>query len=63
MCSSPGSRTRIPQMPGQTTLDFAVGVSVFRIVVAFVLAFVPTMLQPFDGSSQGETALTDRLAE
>jgi quinol-cytochrome oxidoreductase complex cytochrome b subunit len=50
-------------MPGQTTLDFAVGVSVFRIVVAFVLAFVPTMLQPFDGSSQGETALTDRLAE
>jgi hypothetical protein len=50
-------------MRGQTTLDFAVGVSVFLIVVAFVLAFVPTMLQPFDGSSQEETALADRLAE
>jgi len=26
---------------GQTVLDFAIGVSVFLIVVAFVLAFVP----------------------
>ena len=32
---------------GQTTLDFAIGVSVFLIVVAFVLAFVPGMVQPF----------------
>lgn len=50
-------------MRGQTTLDFAVGVSIFLIVVAFVVAFVPTMLEPFDGSAQEETAVADRLAD
>jgi hypothetical protein len=48
---------------GQTTLDFAIGVSVFLIVVAFVLAFVPGMVQPFQASTQQETAAADRLAE
>lgn len=50
-------------MRGQTTLDFAIGVSVFLIVVTFVLAFVPGMLQPFQASTQQETAAADRLAE
>lgn len=31
---------------GQTTQDFAVGVSVFLLTVAFVLAYVPTVLTP-----------------
>lgn len=48
---------------GQTTLDFAIGVSIFVVVVAFVLAFVPGMLQPFEASTQQETAAADRLAE
>jgi len=50
-------------MRGQTTLDFAVGVSVFLVVVAFVLTFVPGMLQPFESSVQQETATADRVAE
>jgi hypothetical protein len=50
-------------MRGQTTLDFAVGVSVFLVVVAFVLTFVPGMLQPFESSVQQETARADSLAE
>lgn len=49
-------------MRGQTTLDFAVGVSIFLVVVAFVVAFVPTMLDPFEGGAQEETAAADRLA-
>jgi len=48
---------------GQTVLDFAVGVSVFLIVVAFVLTFVPGMVQPFQESTQQETAASDRLAD
>ena len=50
-------------MRGQTTLDFAVGVSIFLVVVAFVVAFVPTMLEPFEQSAQEETAVADRLAD
>ncbi|MFC7226275.1 hypothetical protein N0B31_02585 [Salinirubellus salinus] len=50
-------------MRGQTTLDFAVGVSIFLVVVAFVVGFVPTMLEPFDGGTQEETAASDRLAD
>lgn len=48
---------------GQTTLDFAVGMSVFLLVVAFVLAFVPGMLQPFESGTQQETAAADRVAD
>lgn len=49
-------------MRAQTPLDFAIGVSVFLVVVTFVLAFVPGMLQPFEGSTQQETAASDRIA-
>lgn len=48
---------------GQTVLDFAVGVSVFLLVVAFVLTFIPGMVQPFQESTQQETAASDRLAD
>lgn len=50
-------------MRAQTTLDFAIGASVFLVVTAFVLAFVPGMVQPFQASTQQETAAADRLAE
>ncbi|WP_255196618.1 DUF7287 family protein [Halorarius litoreus] len=50
-------------MRAQTTLDFAIGTSIFIIVVAFVLAFVPGMLQPFEASTQQETAAADRIAD
>ena len=48
---------------GQTTLDFAVGVSIFLFSIVFVFAFVPGTLQPFTQSAQDETAGTDRVAD
>jgi hypothetical protein len=47
---------------GQTTIDFAVGVGLFLLVVAFVVAFVPTMLEPFRGGAGAETVAADRVA-
>lgn len=48
---------------GQTTLDFAIGISVFLITVAFVLAFIPGMLQPFTGGLEEETVAVNRVAD
>ncbi|MDQ2051373.1 hypothetical protein RBH26_12895 [Natronolimnohabitans sp. A-GB9] len=49
---------------GQTTQDFAVGIGVFILAVAFVFSFLPTILTPFDSSvSGGETAQADRIAD
>lgn len=47
---------------GQTTLDFAIGVSVFLSVMLFVFAFVPGILQPFNLSGEADTALSERVA-
>jgi len=38
----------------QTTIDFAIGISVFLIVVAFVVAFVPTVFTPFEDVDRPE---------
>jgi hypothetical protein len=46
----------------QTTIDFAIGAGVFLVTVAFVVAFVPTMLQPFDTGSQDHAVTADRIA-
>ena len=46
----------------QTTMDFAIGAGVFLVTVAFVVAFIPTMLQPFDGNTQDNTVAADRIA-
>ncbi|MXV63994.1 hypothetical protein GS429_18385 [Natronorubrum sp. JWXQ-INN-674] len=49
---------------GQTTQDFAVGIGVFILAVAFVFSFLPTILTPFDSTvSGGETAQADRIAD
>lgn len=49
-------------MRGQTTLDFAVGVSLFLVTVAFVFSFTPTLVAPFT-ADDGALALTaDRSA-
>jgi len=48
---------------GQTSLDFAAGMSAFLLVVAFSLSFIPGMLQPFTASGQEETAVADRVAD
>lgn len=47
---------------GQTSLDFAIGVTIFLSVVVFVFAFVPGILQPFDLSGEQNVALSDRVA-
>lgn len=46
----------------QTTLDFAIGMSVFLLTVAFAFTFVPSMTAPFVDGSQPDTATADRVA-
>ncbi|APX95446.1 DUF7287 family protein [Natronorubrum daqingense] len=66
-----GSRTRRQrtvsislQNRGQTTQDFAIGIGVFILAIAFVFSFLPTILTPFDSSaSGGQTAQADRIAD
>lgn len=49
---------------GQTTQDFAVGIGVFILAVAFVFSFLPSILTPFDSSvTGGQTAQADRIAD
>ncbi len=50
-------------MRGQTTLDFATGISVFLLAVLFVFAFVPGVLTPFTASAQEETVTANRVAD
>ncbi|MFA9415493.1 hypothetical protein [Natrinema sp. HArc-T2] len=48
---------------GQTTQDFAVGIGIFLLAIAFVFSFLPTIMMPFDSSISGaETAQADRIA-
>lgn len=55
-------RTNATEGRGQTTLDFAFGVSVFLLAAIFVLTFVPGMLEPFEESTQEEISAADRIA-
>jgi hypothetical protein len=48
---------------GQTTVDFAVGMGVFLLAVAFVFAFVPTTFVPFSGDDGRQMVLADRTAD
>lgn len=47
----------------QTTLDFAIGMSIFLLTLTFVLVFVPGMLAPFSGGAQAETPAVNRVAD
>ena len=47
---------------GQTTLDFAVGMSVFLLTVVFVIAYAPTMFDPFAGGSGAKLVVADHAA-
>lgn len=48
---------------GQTTQDFAVGIGIFLLAMAFVFSYVPTLLTPFSaGEGTAETAQADRIA-
>jgi hypothetical protein len=48
---------------GQTTLDFAIGISVFLAVLVFVFSFLPGLLAPFTATGDGDPALADRIAD
>ncbi len=48
---------------GQTTQDFAVGIGMFLLAIAFVFAYLPTLLTPFSSPVGGaESAQADRIA-
>ncbi|WP_247731683.1 DUF7287 family protein [Halovivax limisalsi] len=47
---------------GQTVQDFAVGIGLFLLAVAFVFAFVPTIITPFADAGGARTAQADRVA-
>lgn len=48
---------------GQTTLDFAIGISLFLGVVLFIFLFVPGILEPFTVGAQDETVTVNRVAD
>jgi len=48
---------------GQTTLDFAIGVSVFLAVLLFIFLFIPGIISPFTASAQDETVTSNRVAD
>lgn len=54
--SPPGTR-------GQTTIDFAIGISVFLAVLLFIFLFIPGILSPFTASAQDETVSSNRVAD
>ncbi|MFC5278721.1 hypothetical protein ACFPM1_08140 [Halorubrum rubrum] len=47
---------------GQTQIDFAVGAGVFLIALAFVVAFVPTLFEPFAAGETASPLVADRIA-
>jgi hypothetical protein len=47
---------------GQTTLDFAVGSSVFLLTVIFVIVYAPTLFDPFAGGTGTKLLVADRAA-
>jgi hypothetical protein len=51
-------------MRGQTTLDYAFGMSVFLLIVTFVFVATPTLLDPFTVSSTDDSmAQSERIAD
>lgn len=49
-------------MRAQSTLDFAIGISVFLITVTVVFSFVPGTVQPFDGGDPDTAPFASRVA-
>ncbi|MEA5386917.1 hypothetical protein VB779_07500 [Haloarculaceae archaeon H-GB11] len=47
----------------QTTLDFAVGISIFLLLVGFVFVFAPGFLDPFTTGPVEETVAVNRVAD
>ena len=54
--TSPGAR-------GQTTMDFAAGISIFLVTVAFAFAFVPGIIAPFADPGTADPVTANRIAD
>ncbi|WP_410765039.1 hypothetical protein [Haloferax sp. DFSO60] len=61
MCRSQHSRTGRSNR-AQTTIDFAIGIGLFLITVAWIVGTVPQILQPFD-ASQEQPLVANRAAD
>ena len=48
---------------GQTTLDYAIGISIFLAVLIFIFLFIPGLLQPFSTGAQDNTVSANRVAD
>jgi len=58
------TRSPLRERPrGQTTLDFAIGISIFLVVMVFVFSFVPGTLQPFVFTGTDHPVVADRLGD
>ncbi|MFC6864524.1 hypothetical protein ACFQGE_13790 [Halomicroarcula sp. GCM10025817] len=58
-----GQRGQAATERGQTTLDFAIGMSLFLAVLIFIFLFVPGLLAPFTAGGQEETVSSNRVAD
>jgi len=47
----------------QTTQDFAVGIGIFLLAVAFVFSYVPSLITPYTAATTAETAQADRITD
>ncbi len=47
----------------QTTFDFATGITLFLLVVAFAFTTVPGFLAPYQGGGETESLVADRAAD
>ncbi|MFD1571767.1 DUF7287 family protein [Halorubrum laminariae] len=62
---SPGDRRTRLSLGGrraQTPIDFAVGAGVFLLTLAFVVAFVPSLFDPFAAADTASPLVSDRVA-
>lgn len=50
-------------MRAQTTLDFAIGISVFLAVIITIFSFAPGILTPFTVTGQSDAVTVDRTAD
>ncbi|WP_144799322.1 DUF7287 family protein [Halorubrum depositum] len=56
------SRRPLARDRAQTPIDFAIGASVFLLTLGFVIAFVPTVFDPFAGAATASPVVSDRVA-
>lgn len=47
----------------QTTMDFAAGISIFLVTVAFAFTFLPGVVTPFTDTDVGEPVTANRVAD